>query len=79
MESLDKAIECVFQSLLTVEEVKDQILEHLGMPVEESAGATPSPEPTKLDGRIHRLENINTRIQEAQVGLVAIQGELDKI
>jgi hypothetical protein len=79
MESLDKAIECIYQSLLIVEEAKDQMMETLGLPAQDGSGATPSASTSTLDGRIDRLAGINTRMQDVQVDMVSVQGELDKI
>lgn len=79
MDSIDKAIECVYQALLIIEESKDQMLETLGIPAAEGAGVPPASPSSKVDGRIDRLSGINARLQDTQVGMVAIQGELDKI
>lgn len=79
MESIDKAIECVYQAMLIVEESKDQMMETLGLPIPENTGATPATASSKVDGRIDRLSGINSRLQDAHVGMIAIQSELDKI
>jgi hypothetical protein len=79
MESIDKTLECIFQSMILVEESKDQMLECLGIAGEEKTGATPSEESTKLDGRIKRGDSISMRLQHVHLDMGTILGELDKI
>lgn len=79
MESIDKTLESVFQSMILIEETKDQILESLCITGDDSAGETPATDQSKLDGRIGRGDKINARLQHIHLDLCTIQGELEKI
>ncbi len=79
MDSIDKAIECVFQSLVQIEEAKDKMLEITGLENTDTSGVPSSPSVTKIDSRIDRLMGINTRLQDTHVHMTCVVSELEKI
>lgn len=79
MESIDSSLESIFQTMLAIEEMKDQILDILGVAGDDFGGATPTEDSSKLNGRIQRAANINARLQHVHVDLGTIHGELGKI
>ena len=79
MESIDKAIECVFQSLLLIEETSEKMMETTQLEKIDSQGMPSHPSVTRIDTRIDRLMGINTRLQDVHIQLSAVVTELDKI
>ena len=77
--SMDKALECVFQSVLQIEELRDQTLDTLGIVGEEFTGSPPTPDLSKLDGRINRTEHLSARLQHIHADMAIIHEELNKI